>query len=168
MSSASQQDVGLRRRRLLARLHQRLWHATTSENARAILKDREIKPRAPGAYHNSYSRLKEAISLFDFRLDLRLIEAGPPDWTEFVNPRSNRPTLLWLELDAQRLPAVLTPDEVLDLWRKDGIGTNLIYPLEALSLGAISTSSIVGAVQLDQDSIYEFNDVADLNRLALA
>lgn len=119
----------------------RLWHATSPEALRSILRQAMIRPDAAPIYPNGFCRTIGAVSLFD--LTNTEVPPGASHWSQWF--RGPGETSYWLEIDrASVANALLSPVELLARWCGR---TRIIAGVEAGHLGPIPlehVSAILG------------------------
>jgi len=142
-----------------------LWHTTSPERYRGILKTRAVLPEpgipdserwktASGPKHYPYVRSLGGVSLFDFKgFKPEAYRTAYPmsTWGEFVPYRNSWGAAVCLEIDRNETSAsVITPKALVEKWnRENSHGHTLMPMIESAHIGSISVEMICRVISVD-------------------
>ena len=135
-------------------INQRLWHATSTEGLKGILKAGEI--RIGNRYKNSLCRHLDCVSLFDFGPTAKDFDGQFPNWWGWFGHQQKSRVAVWLEIDRDA-----TADKVNDagimhgIW-KENLNKQFIPGVEAGHKGPIPLSLLKGALLIFRCNLKKF------------
>lgn len=149
-----------------------LWHATDFLGLEGIAQEKQVNVSTAPRYENSFCRLRNSVSLFDFgdtALDQTDFMAG--NWFKWLGKPHSGSFAVWLAVDRQSVKdRLMDAGAVRKAWAlEEAYNTKFFTGVEACHSGAISERYINGALIIDSRNLTVFKSYsAPLSRIVEA
>ena len=144
-----------------------LWHTTSPQRFKGILRTKAILPNPTipdverwctrgGPKHYPFARSLGGVSLFDFAgFDSTSYHKNYPmsSWEHFVPYRSEWESAMWIEIDRNKAAdAIISGPDLLKKWDSENAHGHMLMPLiEAVHIGPIPQQVFARVLSVDGD-----------------
>ena len=147
-------------------LNCRLWHATSTEGLKSIVKTGEI--RIGNRYENSLCRHLGCVSIFDFGPTAKDYDQYR-NWNAWFGHEQKSRVAVWLEIDRDSaFNKVYDAETIRTIWHENKLYKKRLIPgAEAGHRGVIPLSVLKGALLIDQHDLNRFQYFEGVNEILL-